>query len=289
MKKDAKSQDKSSKDGAELPEAAEAADPKDKRRKKDKKKAKPAEKARDVAASPAADGAAPGSPAEDDSKVKKKGKKAKKAAPEAESKPKKAKGRKPAAEAPPEPKAKKAKKAKTAKKSASEDAATTDPAPRPVVILVRHADAGQPSATNDIERPLTRKGRKQSRRLRAALAALGVAPAAIVTSPATRARDTAERLRRGGDGKPAESDALWESSAQKVADIVSTHAGPWPLALVGHEPDLGHALAHLACGEGAGAIALGKGGAACLDIEKAGAGGAKLRWILTPALVKQLS
>jgi len=68
-------------------------------------------------------------------------------------------------------------------------------APLPLsLLLIRHADAGD-SATwegDDAVRPLSRKGRRQSKRLGALLDDLGVRPDVLLTSPRVRAAETAK-------------------------------------------------------------------------------------------------
>ncbi|SRR6266852_6463170 len=111
------------------------------------------------------------------------------------------------------------------------------------LILWRHADAedGAP----DLERRLTKKGRKQAERVAEWLLARLPREFVVIASPAARARETAEalgvRIRTVDQLAPGAS----------VAKILKT-AG-WPdaeetVVIVGHQPDLGRAAAHLVCG-----------------------------------------
>jgi len=66
------------------------------------------------------------------------------------------------------------------------------------LLLVRHAKSSwDEPGLEDRARPLARRGKRDIPRMAAHLAAKGVAPDAIVTSPARRARATARRLARG--------------------------------------------------------------------------------------------
>ena len=107
-----------------------------------------------------------------------------------------------------------------------------------MIWLLRHGDAADGSP--DAERPLTDKGRAQSRAAGAALKALGVELDACLTSPKVRAADTAriacEQL--GGvepelepklAGGPFDAEAL----AAGLGDDV---------LLVGHDPDFSMAV-----------------------------------------------
>jgi phosphohistidine phosphatase len=111
------------------------------------------------------------------------------------------------------------------------------------LILWRHADAedGAP----DLERRLTKKGRKQAARVAQWLLARLPADFAVVASPAARAQETAEALKR-----KVRTDSQLAPGAS-VAKIL--RAASWPQAqgavvLVGHQPDLGRALAYLVSG-----------------------------------------
>ena len=63
-----------------------------------------------------------------------------------------------------------------------------------VIHLLRHADAGDPEAWTgpDSVRPLSEKGRKQSKRLAEHLATIGFSVDRIITSPKIRAEQTAK-------------------------------------------------------------------------------------------------
>jgi phosphohistidine phosphatase len=107
------------------------------------------------------------------------------------------------------------------------------------LILWRHADAEDGSP--DLARRLTKKGRKQAARVAQWLDEHLPKDYVLLSSPATRARETAEAL-----GKPRIVEAL--APGASVKEILQT-AG-WPEAggtvvLVGHQPDFGRAIAYL--------------------------------------------
>ena len=103
--------------------------------------------------------------------------------------------------------------------------------------LLRHGDAAEGSP--DAERPLTEKGKEQSRAAGRALKELGVKPAACLTSPKVRALDTARlaceelgiepQLEPKLAGGPFDPEAL----AAGLGDDV---------LLVGHDPDFSMAV-----------------------------------------------
>ena len=111
------------------------------------------------------------------------------------------------------------------------------------LILWRHADAED--SAPDLERRLTKKGRKQAERVAEWLLARLPKEFVVIASPAARARETAEalgvRIRTVDQLAPGAS----------VAKILK--AAAWPdaeetVVIVGHQPDLGRAVAHLVCG-----------------------------------------
>lgn len=107
------------------------------------------------------------------------------------------------------------------------------------LILWRHADAEDGSP--DLARRLTKKGHKQAKRVAKWLEDRLPKGYVLISSPAVRARETAEAL-----GKPKIVEAL--APGASVKEILQT-AG-WPngdgtVLLVGHQPDFGRAIAYL--------------------------------------------
>jgi phosphohistidine phosphatase len=111
------------------------------------------------------------------------------------------------------------------------------------LILWRHAEAEEGGA--DLERALTPKGRKQAERVAQWLLQRLPGKFSVLASPAIRAQQTAEALGvKFRTVKPLAPGAA-------VKDILE--AAGWPehkgaVVLVGHQPDLGHAVAFLVSG-----------------------------------------
>jgi phosphohistidine phosphatase len=115
------------------------------------------------------------------------------------------------------------------------------------LILWRHADAedGRP----DEERKLTAKGEKQAQRVAAWLKDRLPGDAVVLTSPARRARATAQALTKKFEVR---EELGTSGSAQTVLK-----AARWPRAeggvvIVGHQPTLGQAAALILTGREAG-------------------------------------
>jgi len=165
----------------------------------------------------------------------------------------------------------------------------SEPARSPRVVVVRHgpAEVRDPRRwADDALRPLTRKGVAQTRRVAAGLARMVGPVACLASSPAARARRTAEIL----------YDALERSTRPTFwpeLDIGGL-AGPiFPrlraaarpdatVVLVGHEPTLAEFVGLALTGDGVPIVRLTKGGAACLEFPRSvRPGAARLRWLLT--------
>src|SRR4051812_50092900 len=113
------------------------------------------------------------------------------------------------------------------------------------LFLVRHAEAapGEPDAL----RELTPAGEDQARGLGMELAANGIRPAAILTSPLTRARQTAEAVGLAV-GVPVEIDERLGPGAT-VDSVREAFEGRGETVLrVGHQPDLPPIAAQLTGG-----------------------------------------
>jgi phosphohistidine phosphatase len=143
-----------------------------------------------------------------------------------------------------------------------------------MIWLLRHGDAQDGSP--DSERPLTDKGRGQSRSAGAALAALGVEIDACLTSPKVRAVDTARIACEQLDGlEPREEPRLagGEFDPEELAAGLGEN-----VLLVGHEPDFSDAIRALTSAR----VDLKKGGLAAID-------GGTLILLLRPKELKRIA
>jgi phosphohistidine phosphatase len=156
--------------------------------------------------------------------------------------------------------------------------------------LVRHAIAEDfPSTgTTDGDRALTDEGRKEFRRLCRHLAKQGLSVRAIRSSPLLRARQTAEILAHEL-GLSAE-DIVQSPHVSPGFDPAAlgrelTTLDSSPVAAVGHQPDLGHAVAEYL---GGGTVAFGKGHIACIKFDGAiMPGRGRLSWFVGPDFVER--
>jgi phosphohistidine phosphatase len=127
-----------------------------------------------------------------------------------------------------------------------------------VIWFLRHGDAAD--GDNDFERPLTKKGERQSRDAGAALAALGVKFDACLSSPKVRALETA-RLACEALGLEVTTEERLQGGP---FDPLELAAGLGEVLLVGHEPDFSNAIGELT----GGLVDLKKGGVAAVDVRE---------------------
>lgn len=150
------------------------------------------------------------------------------------------------------------------------------------LFLIRHAHAIDGDGMRDDDRPLSAQGRKQALEVGGALARQKVRFARIVTSPLVRAVETAELIAvaLGFDGGLDVHDAMRPDGSWKhlLRDVLSTLDHTGSLALVGHEPTIGHYLSKLLQQKG---LSLAKGAVVRLDWRDAETP-ANLVWTLSP-------
>jgi phosphohistidine phosphatase len=154
------------------------------------------------------------------------------------------------------------------------------------LYFLRHASAADRETWDrpDNERPLTEKGRRQAERLGRLLAAAGLVPDAVITSPLVRARETAEIVAGLVGVTPRIEPRLGEPLDLAGLDAILDDAGsPRRPAIVGHDPDFSELVSELV----GAPIPMRKGALARVDVERPlepGAG--ELRWLLPPDLLR---
>lgn len=159
------------------------------------------------------------------------------------------------------------------------------------VFLVRHAEAedaveaahaGRP----DQERRLTDPGMRDMRRGAEGLVGLVDGIALILTSPLTRAVQTAELLQTAFPKAELKRHAFLAPGSDPAALLKSIAKRAGPVALVGHEPDLSQWAGYVCTGTSRSVVRMKKGSICRLDMPvQALAGEACIAWLLT---LKQL-
>jgi phosphohistidine phosphatase len=160
------------------------------------------------------------------------------------------------------------------------------------IYLVRHAIAeerGDEWPDDDL-RPLTDAGIGKFSDAARGFLQFESAPDRVITSPLVRARQTAELLARAArppipiveleELSPGHSPAAVLAKVRKLGD--------WErVALVGHEPDLGHLAAHLVSAKYP--LPFKKGGMCRIDIVWDRPVQGTLVWFLPPKALRQLA
>jgi phosphohistidine phosphatase len=160
------------------------------------------------------------------------------------------------------------------------------------VLLVRHAPAlarGTPGVL-DAERPLTPSGRAKFSVAARGLARIVGRVDVLMTSPLTRARETAE-IAAGAfvNVEPVIESALAGDRVDAIVAALATRPRESTVALVGHEPMLATLLAHLVGSPDGERFAFKKGGAALVDLPDGRASKGRLVWFLPPRVLRALA
>jgi phosphohistidine phosphatase len=157
------------------------------------------------------------------------------------------------------------------------------------LLLLRHAKALRDPLDDDAARPLAPEGEAAAARVGRFLAAAGLAPGALLTSPARRAHDTLVRVAAAaGWSAPQETRPFYEATPAAVLAELRQLPGEVDLALaVGHEPTWSETASRLI---GGGRLRLATGSVACIELDLHGWGelasdSGRPRWLLAPKLL----
>ena len=161
------------------------------------------------------------------------------------------------------------------------------------LYLIRHAIAVEEDPSGeDSQRPLTEKGVKKMRQIAKGLRTLGVEFDLILTSPYTRARQTADIL---GDVFRLKKEILISANLSPMGDPdlllaeINEKYKADSLALVGHEPYLSAFVSLLVTGGAPVEMTFKKGGVCRLaadDLHHTRR--ATLEWLLTPGVLVEI-
>lgn len=155
-----------------------------------------------------------------------------------------------------------------------------------LLYFMRHAEAEEVGPVGDESRALTQNGVQRTEEAAAALHAMDLELDLILSSPATRAMQTAEivaqvlevpvkpeKLLGGRLGLPELESALQEHDMQLN------------VLLVGHEPDFSEVISELI---GGGNIEMKKGAIACVGCQGVTRGRGALRWLMNGRLLSMI-
>jgi len=158
------------------------------------------------------------------------------------------------------------------------------------IYFLRHASAGQyDPAKNDEKRAIDKTGEQQSRDVGRALAALDLKLDVILSSPLTRAMQTAEITagELGYKNKIVTEDALRpEANYEQFEELLARCGKKKAVMVVGHNPSMTDFLHRMLAGGSAEFIDFKKGAVA--KVEKDGRQPAVLKWCMTPKVIRAI-
>lgn len=147
------------------------------------------------------------------------------------------------------------------------------------LYFFRHGEADWPNWNKpDDERPLTKAGAREVRKVSELLSQLKMAPL-VLTSPLPRASQTAEIAAEVLGAEMREENNLKPGfNAARLAKLLRESSGR-DVMVVGHEPDFSRTIQELT----GGAIKLSKAGVALVDLDESSMSG-RLRWLVPPKI-----
>jgi len=160
-----------------------------------------------------------------------------------------------------------------------------------IVYFLRHASANQHNIfpKEDDRRPIDKLGKQQCHVVGRALVAMGVKVDAVISSPLTRAIQTAELAvdELGYKDRIVISEAMRpEASFDQFHDLLTHYSESKAIMVVGHNPSITEFLLHLMTGnEPSDCVDFKKGAVAKVEVE--GEKGV-LNWLLTPKMASKL-
>ena len=162
------------------------------------------------------------------------------------------------------------------------------------LYILRHGAAEAAAAAGDGARKLSPAGRDRIRKEAAGMRALGLEFDAILTSPLTRAVETAEIVAQAYGGHPAPQVVAALSAGLSPVESVGAlkpFARNKSVLVVGHEPGLSQVASLLLTGsQNSLRLDLKKGALAALDLDERldrGSGNG-LCWLLAPRQLRRL-
>ncbi len=153
------------------------------------------------------------------------------------------------------------------------------------LYFLRHGLAEWPEwdPARDHERPLTKEGVKKMKAIAQAIARLDPKFDAILSSPYTRAWQTADIVANAlGLEARAEPRLAPGFNIESLTEIVRVNAEAKSLLLIGHEPTFSAVIAQLI---GGGRVVIKKGALARVDVDGDGELHGELVWLLQPKVL----
>ena len=164
----------------------------------------------------------------------------------------------------------------------------------PELQIMRHAKSEWGvGLSSDQERPLAKQGLKDAKRVGRAITKMDAMPDLILSSPAVRARTTAEAAKKAGRwDAPIEivSSFYGGDWSDVVEGVLSSGATADRILVAGHEPTWSDLVSVLT---GGSLIAMPTAAVACISVigptwSRLGASCAELQWHISPKMLKSI-
>src|SRR3954462_4717081 len=150
------------------------------------------------------------------------------------------------------------------------------------IYFLRHGEADWPDWDgSDDDRPLTKRGKKEIRKLAKFLTRLDVDLDEIMASPLPRAAQTADIVAKRYRLTAHEDDRLKPGFDEDDLAKILKDRSDLALMITGHEPDFTEVISALTGAE----LKLSKGGIALVDLDASSMKGKSL-WLFPPKLAK---
>ena len=164
------------------------------------------------------------------------------------------------------------------------------------LLVIRHAIAEDrevfaATGREDALRPLTADGTRKMKRTARGLRTIVSSIDVLVSSPLTRAQETAEILRREYELDGIETARELEP-ATSLDEVVSWlgRLDKDVVAIVGHEPQLGRLVTYLISGYDHSGVGLKKGGACLIEFDaRPEVANGRLVWAISPGILRDLA
>lgn len=155
-----------------------------------------------------------------------------------------------------------------------------------ILLFLRHAEA-EPIAQSDSARRLTPKGLEQAAKVGKFFLRSGLLPDLILTSPVTRARQTAEIVaEKLGQTPPVLCSWLaCGMSPATCLDELTAYANFEQILLVGHEPDFSSTISALLGCSGPGSVRVRKASVTSVSLAGLRGGAGELQFALPVRLM----
>jgi phosphohistidine phosphatase len=163
------------------------------------------------------------------------------------------------------------------------------------LYVARHGialDVGEQGIQRDQDRTLSPEGRRKTQEVAEGLAAIGVRPRMVATSPLPRAQETASILAGAlcPDVSVEACDFMCPGAAARdVVDWLG-RSGAGSAMIVGHMPDCAEIVSELVCQTGSAEVVFKKAGVCCVSFEGSPAKGAgEIEWLMQPKQMRALA